>query len=353
MFKPFRVLGVLALLIIICGVGIYKLVPHKKPMPSPHKPILKVKTINFADGVGNSLHFWDIINKKYEIHFVKDRTYDVLVVGWIGYEPVPDVPGVIRIYYSSEPFATDFERMEDGKIKHFSSDELVKRYINDFDLVMSFEFIDRPNYIRVPYSYFWHKEKISHDYERKEQKCLPQNKKYFTCFLVTNGGSEEYEFNGAHKRNRLFHLLSLYKPVVSGGKHLNNIGGPIPRDKDKTLEWLSQCKFTIAYENDTTYPGYVTEKPFQAWDAGTIPIYDAHPAGLVDMNKKALIYAGDFATEDELVEYIKKVDNDDKLYCDIWNQHLINDPQKDYKVLEDKIRKKLDKIFATKLKKQR
>ena len=209
---------------------------------------------------------------------------------------------------------------------------------------MGFDFIDKPNYLRLPYQYTFLKDKIRHNYDR-HMTCNP-HKQHFACFLVSNRADWlKGKFNGGEARTRMFHRLSLYKKVLSGGKHLNNVDGPVP----DTQEFLSQCKFTISYENTLNYPGYVTEKPFNSWLAGTVPIYNTDQAGLVDINKKAVIYAGDFKTEDELVDYIIKVDNDDKLYCDIWNQQIVPGPEKDYDTVKAQIRAKLDEIFAKKI----
>ena len=62
------------------------------------------------------------------------------------------------------------------------------------------------------------------------------------------------------ERNRFFHMLSRYKPVHSGGWHLNNIGGPVPRrinGKSGKVEFARNFKFVIAFES-TPYPGYTT-----------------------------------------------------------------------------------------------
>ena len=74
-------------------------------------------------------------------------------------------------------------------------------------------------------------------------------------------------------RDELFEYLSQYKLVDSGGRHKNNIGGSID---DKFL-FQQQYKFSIAYENSST-PGYTTEKIIQALAAGTSePIYWGNP----------------------------------------------------------------------------
>ncbi|MES2215427.1 MAG: glycosyltransferase family 10 [Pseudomonadota bacterium] len=320
------------------------------------KPILRVGVVRFEDtrpdgfwNEDNAYSFWGMLSDKYTVEKVDSKNqndYDILITGYL---PETEYiknsnPNLIKIHYTYETYT--------GK---------PAEHLKDHDLVMGFDSIDAPNYIRLPFYYLFFKDKIRHDYERKEQKCAPQKKKHFACFLASNGAYDivhtldshgnlhsltGHDFNGAHLRNRLFHLLSLYKPVMSGGRWLNNTRGPIPRGTE--LEWLSQCKFTIAYENDISYPGYITEKPFQAWFAGTVPLYNSHPDSLVDINKNAVIYAGDFKTEEELVEYIKKVDNDDELYCKIWNERLLTDPEKDYSVVRAKVTKKLDEILAKK-----
>ena len=50
-----------------------------------------------------------------------------------------------------------------------------------------------------------------------------------------------------------------------------------------------------------------------------------------------------------MVEYIKKVDNDDALYCDIWNQNIITDPSKNYDAVKAKVKKHVDAVLKRKL----
>lgn len=57
-----------------------------------------------------------------------------------------------------------------------------------------------------------------------------------------------------------------------------------------------------------------------------------------DINKDVVIYADDFKTEKDLIEYIKEINNDDELYCKIWNQHLIINPEVDYKIIDLKLK---------------
>ncbi len=300
----------------------------------PNKPTIKMMSINFGDEIPPELSeigpIHEIIREKYNIEYV-DHDPDILLNGFSGRHKAPSDPKIIKIFYTSEVYL----------------DNNPPQYLDTYDLVIGFDFIDRPNYIRMPFQYVGVKgDKIRHDYDR-HMKCDPSSKPHFACFLVSNNGEwRKGQFEGARTRTRMFHRLSLYKKVLSGGKHLNNVGGPVP----DSHEFLSQCKFTLSYENTLNYPGYVTEKPFNAWLAGTVPIYNTDPAGLVDINKKAVIYAGDFKSEEDLVDYIIKVDNDDELYCDIWNQQIVPGQEKDYETVKAQVRRKLNEIFEKKLK---
>jgi hypothetical protein len=170
-------------------------------------------------------------------------------------------------------------------------------------------------------------------------KCYP-HKKYFACFLVSNGSFKA--------RNDIFHKISLYKEVKSGGPHLNNINTVIPRDQ--TNAFLSQCKFVIAYENTFGYPGYITEKVFQAYFAGSIPIYRAHPSASEDINHEAVIYNQDFQSDEEMIEYIKELDQDETKYCNKWHNKIITNPERNYEFMKSQIRQKLENTVRAKFK---
>ncbi len=111
------------------------------------------------------------------------------------------------------------------------------------------------------------------------------------------------------RREEAFTKLSAYKPVASGGRWQNNVGGPI---KDK-ITFQSQYKFALAFEN-TYAPGYTTEKILQAFASDCVPIYYGDPRVSEDFNPDAFINAHDFQTIDQLVDFVQKVDRDDALY---------------------------------------
>lgn len=297
-----------------------------------HKPVIKVKQLNNLGKPGKiARSIKEVLEERYRV-VITNEDYDIVINDVFGTESIKDIsnPDAIKIFHTSEAYLPN---------------------LDDYDLVIGFDHVEDPKYIRYP-NYYNEKVKVT-DLPREGQgECNP-SKETFACFLVSNGSKGAIGYDGTYMegvklRDDLFHKLSEYKWVASGGHHLNNIGGPIPHKNNKTKKWLAQCKFIISYENQR-HNGYLTEKAFQAYWGGAIPIYWGDESGMSDINKDALIYADDFKSEEDLIEYIKKVDNDDELYCKIWNQHLVTNPEMNYDVIRNKLRAKLFKIIDSKL----
>ncbi|NOU36363.1 MAG: glycosyltransferase [Kiritimatiellaceae bacterium] len=130
-----------------------------------------------------------------------------------------------------------------------------------------------------------------------------RNKTDFCAYVMSN------TTNSAEERIRIFDLLSAYKPVNSGGRWRNNVGG---RVADK-LAFQSKHKFVIAFEN-CSHPGYLTEKFAEAAAANAVPVYWGDPTIGKLFNAKAFINCHDFQTLEEAVEQVKRIDQDDNLY---------------------------------------
>ncbi|SDS24656.1 glycosyltransferase family 10 domain-containing protein [Christiangramia echinicola] len=124
-------------------------------------------------------------------------------------------------------------------------------------------------------------------------------------------------------RDEFFQALNEYKQVSSPGIHLNNmnfdVGERFAEDWMYTkLDFQRSCKFSIAFENTST-PGYVTEKIMHAFITDTIPIYWGDPNITKDFNPEAFINCHNFRNFEKVVEYVKKVDQDEELYLKILN----------------------------------
>ena len=144
-----------------------------------------------------------------------------------------------------------------------------------------------------------------------------EKKTEFCSFVYSNS-------KACTKRREFFELLSEYKKVNSGGRYLNNIGGPV---EDK-MEFQLKHKFVIAFEN-SQYPGYTTEKIMEAFAAKTIPIYWGDPVIARTFNNKAFVNCNDYSNFEQVVERVKEIDQNDELY-----QSMMREPafSSDYSV---------------------
>ena len=111
------------------------------------------------------------------------------------------------------------------------------------------------------------------------------------------------------ERGIIIDKLNAYKPLDSGGRYRNNVGGPVA---DK-IDFSKGYKFSIAFENSSSR-GYTTEKIMESFAAGNIPIYWGNPDIAAEFNPDSFVNCHDFADFDEAVEYVKKIDGDDELY---------------------------------------
>jgi len=146
--------------------------------------------------------------------------------------------------------------------------------------------------------------------------------KGFCSFVVKNGACK--------KRNDWFTFLNSYKPVASGGPLFNNIGYFLPRGENSVqakLQFLNRYRFNLCFEN-ASYPGYATEKLYEALCAKTIPIYWGSPTIEVDFNPKAFINWHDFGDDQVFFEVIKKIDQTPDLYEEMYLQPMFQDFQK-------------------------
>ncbi|AMQ57490.1 glycosyltransferase family 10 domain-containing protein [Algoriphagus sanaruensis] len=183
------------------------------------------------------------------------------------------------------------------------------------DYALGFDFIDRPNYLRVPlYSILWYYDFSTLVFPKHLETIQQNPKSKFCCFVASNGGAKE--------RNKIFEKLSLYDLVDSGGKVMNNVGGPVPNK----IEFMRPYKFCIAYEN-SSYPGYVTEKIMDCFIAGCIPIYWGSPCIERDFNPGRIINRHDFDSDEAMIQRIQELNENEEAYQDFIKQPIFNGNQ--------------------------
>ena len=148
----------------------------------------------------------------------------------------------------------------------------------------------------------------------------------FCCFVISNPKTQE--------RIKMFHILSKYKKVSSGGRHLNNIGNEINGcswSSPKYLGFISRHKFMICFEN-TKMETYSTEKIVNAYLAGVIPIYWATDNVKKIFNEKSMIFLEDETEESyqKVIDKIIELDNNDAKYLKFVNEPIFTDDNLKY-----------------------
>jgi hypothetical protein len=186
----------------------------------------------------------------------------------------------------------------------FWSGENIRADWNICDYVLDSDFYENnPRQKRWPLWAYWPLERIN---KEKRFRTL-ENKKKFCCMVVSNPNCKE--------RNDFFHELSKYKKVDSGGRFLNNTGFPV----ENKMEFIKDYKFVIAFEN-SSYPGYTTEKLIEPFLVNSIPIYWGNPVVGTDFNTNSFINIEDVSQFDAAINKILELDCDDEKYLAMLNE---------------------------------
>lgn len=224
--------------------------------------------------------FFPLISQKYDVEIVGPQEYpDILLYSYFGSDHLFSNARK-RLYFTGENDVPDFN--------------LCDYAISFHHLEFGHRHLRLPLYVLYPcFNILRHGERPKNSFNKK-----------FCSFVVSNG------FCSDPHRDEFFHKLSEYKCIDSGGRHLNNIGGPV---EDKHA-FLQNYKFNLCFENSAV-DGYTTEKLCDALAAGTLPIYWGNPRVGLDFPKDTFIDVSSFKSDSEAIEYIIKVDSDPSLYA--------------------------------------
>ena len=275
------------------------------------KPKLKIKFSDFwgADFNPKKNYFTDVLAKRFDIIISDDPDFLVYSVYSYNFRKYK----CIRILFTGENLRPNF---------------------NECDWSFSFDYDDYngKNYRYPLYAVYGGIKKLT---EPKNIEEIIKSKTKFCSFLVSNPkGKERLEF---------FHKLSEYKKVDSGGKILNNIGYKV---KDR-FEFINDYKFTLSFEN-SSYPGYTTEKIFQPMKVHSIPIYWGNPKVETDFNPKSFVNIHDFKNFDEAIKHIKEIDNNEDLYREYLKQPYFHNNKINEYIDENKFLARFEYIYSQK-----
>lgn len=234
----------------------------------------------------------NVLRKRYDV-LISDKPdflfYSVNSKDFLNYN-------CVRIYYTAENLVPDFNICDYGIGFHHI--EFGDRYIRyPLYLVDGFRAYESDDYASDL-------TRALHKHEHQEDKTD------FCAFVYSNAEAIKC-------RQKMFDALSSYKKVNSGGRYLNNVGGSV----ESKYEFQKKHKFVIAFEN-TSSPGYTTEKIVHVFSAGAVPIYWGNPEITKEFNLGSFINCHDYGLTEKgepeairaIVEEVKRLDQDDVAY---------------------------------------
>ena len=297
---------------------------------------------NFLKKIRNKLYFFSILKFVMEMVMLLKIKY---VDFWENFDPENNSFQEIienmgyKIELSEKPdylFCSVFghkalDEKYDNCVKIFFAGENVCPDFNLFDYAIGFEYMDfADRYLRCPLFYrcpseLWDAFLSKHHNFRQTLS----KKSGFCSFVYSNGNADPI-------REQFFHELSKYKKVDSGGRYLNNIG--MPDGVEDKIKFESKHKFSIAFEN-SSHPGYTTEKLISSFAATTVPIYWGDPRIKDVFNSDSFIFVNDFESLDAVVDKIEEIDRNDELYLKYLAAPALLDPEKFDKEKQKKLLK--------------
>lgn len=235
----------------------------------------KVKFVDFWDTFDpEDSKVWTTVKNLVDVELGEEP--DVVFFSCFGYEH-EKYPDAIKVYYTGENIRPN-------------------RFACDYSI--GFDYSRSRRHFRYPL------------YDTYAPEVFPVgNREKFCSIVVSNSRSQ--------MRMDFLEKLSARKRVDSGGRLANNIGGPVASKG----QFISQYRFNIALEN-SSYPGYTTEKLFEAKNAGCIPIYWGDPRVAEEFDPAGFIDISRFPSLDRCIEHILEVDANPELLAKYQNTPL-------------------------------
>ncbi len=240
-------------------------------------------------------YFYDLLKTEYEV-IIDDKNPDLLFHSVYSRNHTKyDSTKVIKILYTGENYRPNYSD------SHYS---------------FSFDYSEDPRNYRLPlWNLFlnWFQKPYNpnrdiaylHDINSllKREK-VEKNK--FCSFVVSNPN--------AGKRIDFARKIVKYKMIDCPGRVFNNVAPINGRgDQKEKVEFLRDYKFNICFEN-SSHPGYCTEKIIHSMFMNCVPIYWGDPLVNLDFNRDSFLNLHDFETEEEFIQKIIEIDNNDSEY---------------------------------------
>ena len=277
--------------------------------------------------------FADFLNERLGIHDKKVVLYSVFGPAQ---ELTKNIDG-IKIFYSGENLESRIkhEGLKENKAKAFPLDNRVSQYNkilthSDVDLVLTFSSDIKGNALRFPY---WIIPHFAHCYSiddvRNRLNTIEEH--YHLTDLSRKDAAVicSHDFFGT--RTNICDSLNNYIDISYAGKWRNNTDALWSECSNNKKEYLSRFRFNICPENMDA-KDYVTEKIWDSFDAGCIPIYGGalgNPEPEI-FNRDAFVQWSFGDNNEENIQEIIRLSLDDNYYRLKKNRRIFRDEAVEY-----------------------
>lgn len=263
------------------------------------------------------------------------------------YKVIIDSENPDIVFFSNVHFSTEMIDSFTGKLgrsldsypnskKVFCSGEIFSQYQeilnkgSEYFAIGTHPF-ENPRYLRMQihnttaaWGLYYESKLVDHPYNwlltsRNSNEVL-KSKKHF-CGVVQNSSIPD--------RVELYNKLSAYKFVRASGGWITNVQPEEATIQHPTIDgegyrskvnFLSDCKFSLQVQS-SNLEYFTHEKMIHAFAANTIPIFYGNSKILEDgFNPASFINCHEFSSFDDVLERVKEIDNNDKLYKGIIEQ---------------------------------
>jgi hypothetical protein len=189
-------------------------------------------------------------------------------------------------------------------------------------LALGFDHGERDNYRRFPLWLLYifpavfaaraSVQDIQKRLDRIERRSLKPKKK-FAAMIASHSGYHNRNKNDGDgalvSRADITKLVKRIEHIHCPGKLLHNDNSLLEKFDDDKKKYLQQFRFNICAENAAA-PGYVTEKLFESFEAGAIPIYwgDYPPEPAIVNPERIIFWHGD-SDNSEALRKIKEINS--------------------------------------------
>ena len=267
--------------------------------------MITIAYINFWKDPHNDNYFTKFLQENIgPVKNVKsNENPDILIASCMGnISNVQNVKATCKLFYYGENL---------NRYPPYNNDKLL---YDTFDLIVGFKQTDlSKKQIRFPlwmiyYQYYKYNESdnILTYIQNKYDENVKKTKDIFGSIIA------RHDRHG--QRTLIYNELSKYGDIKSPGTFKNNTNS-IGKNKIDKINYISRGIYNICPEN-SAYEGYFTEKIFQAFEGGTIPLYwaiDLPEPEIINKNKYCFC---NINNKEELEKSIHNASNDPNQYIE-------------------------------------